>query len=78
MMRTPTRVVAARMVAEKRAVERLAPEASMMEAMVKPSGALWRRMARKMSQPRAEERAKPEPMATPSKRAWTARPARTE
>ena len=53
---------------------RLRPLASITDAMVKPSGALCRKMARKISQPSQLETTKPEPMATPSNSAWTLSP----
>ncbi len=48
---------------------RLRPLASITLAMVKPSGALCSRIARKISQPSQFETTNPEPMATPSKSA---------
>ena len=48
---------------------RLRPLASITLAMVNPSGALCRKIARKISQPSELETTKPEPMATPSKSA---------
>jgi hypothetical protein len=78
MTRTPATVVAPRNKAEFRAARRLRPPAIITLATVKPSGILCRKMAKKSTQPSQFESAKPEPMATPSKKVWVARPNRTE
>ena len=46
----------------------LRPLASITEVIVKPSGILWRKMARKMIQPSQCEMRKPAVMAMPSKK----------
>ena len=50
------------------------PEASAIEATVKPSGSLCRKTAKKTSRPRGTETRKPEAIDTPSKKVWIERP----
>ena len=54
------------------------PLAIITLAIVKPSGALCSRIARKISQPSQLESANPDPIATPSNSACTLRPPSTE
>src|SRR6185312_8330462 len=75
---TPSSDAAPIAAAESNAARLPRPDASITEAMVKPSGILCIKTARKSTHPSQLDTRKPLPIATPSKKVWIPRPVSTE